>query len=83
MTKGLHLVITGNDQGGKFDGKPICLGDLLACIASKGESFRSSDLRCVIPGHNNNDPAFVVAILKDIRFVTEADVENSYCLRRE
>ena len=40
-------------------------------IVTKCESFKSNDLRCVIPGDNNNDAAFVVAIIKDIGLVVE------------
>ena len=75
---GLYLKITGNkkdnieDAGGTFSQKNIYLCKLFDCIVAKGDCFKPQDLRKVIPGRNNNDLGFVVAVLMDIRFVESA-----------
>ena len=84
---GLYLGITDNDEGGTSTNEPIDFLRLLNCIVEVSNSsegcFRPKDLRHAIPGNNRNDPGFVVAILKDIRFVEEGARKGQYRLRRE
>ena len=88
--RGLYLQITGNkkddgsDAGGTFTREPIYLCDLIGSIvrvSSDGGCFKSEDLRPVIPRNNENDPAFVVAILKGVRFVEESAHQDQYRFR--
>ena len=79
--QGLFLKITDNDDGGTFTSDPVYLWKLIDCIAAvESQCFRTDDLRDVIPGNNVNDPAFVLAVLKDIGLVEE--VGDNHRLRR-
>lgn len=88
--RGLYLKITGNkddcgnDAGGTFTCDPIYLCDLfdhIVQVSCDQGFFRREDLSSAITGENSNDPGFVAAILKDIRFVEES-AHDQYCLRQ-
>lgn len=91
---GLYLQITRNlksdgeeekGKSGTFTRKRIHLLGLFERIVtiSKVEgSFAPRHLGHVIPGSNNNDQGFVVAILMDIRFVEPVD-DRRFRLRRK
>lgn len=80
----LCLKITGPDDEGTSTKDPIYLCDLLGRIDELGGCFKSEDLRKVIGTSNNNDPGFVIAILKDIGFVgDDATKKDRYCRLRK
>ena len=89
---GLYLEITdatdaeGNPIKDGTTSRPtvllLALFDRIVEASEQDGVFRSKDLRDIIPGDNNNDPAFVVAVLKDIRFVEDAEEDHRYRLRR-
>lgn len=86
---GIYLQITpnGSSEGGTSARQPVYLSELFVQIVSvflKKGYFEREDLRGIpgITGGNNNDPGFVVAILRDIGFVVECgNGQGRYRLR--
>ena len=83
VEQGICLRLIGNDapveEPGTHTKELIYLWRLIRAIVDAGNTFKSADLKDVLPAGNNN-PGFVIAVLKDMGLVV-GEYPGPYRLR--